>query len=74
MVGEVPICNGEWFNKFGYTSNTPASRAVLDGTYVAPQDSDKAAQDLFDEIVATRRRVPKDSVSISITPAQWKQY
>jgi hypothetical protein len=74
MEGEVPICNGKWFNEFGYTSNTPASRAMLDGTYVAPQDSDKATQDLFDEIVAIHRRVPKDSVSISITPAQWKQY
>jgi hypothetical protein len=52
----------------------PTSRAVLDGTYVAPQDSDKATQDLFDEITAILRRVPNNSVSISITPAQWKQY
>jgi hypothetical protein len=42
MAGETPIYNGEWFNKFGYTSNTPALRAVLDGLYLAPQDSDKA--------------------------------
>ncbi len=74
MAGEAPICNGEWFDKFGYTSNTPASTAVLDGMYVAPKDSDKATQDLFDEIPAICHRVPKDSVSISITPIQWKQY
>ncbi len=47
---------------------------MQDGTYVAPQDSDKATQDLFDEIAAICGRVPIDSVSISITPAQWKQY
>jgi hypothetical protein len=74
VAGEAPICNGKWFNEFGYTSNTPALRAVLDGTYVAPQDSDKTTKDLFDEIAAIRRRVPEDSVSISITPAHWKQY
>ncbi len=74
MAGEALICNGKWFKKFGYTSNTPALRAVLDGMYVAPQDSDKATWDLFDEIAAICHRVPKDSVSISITPAQWKQY
>jgi hypothetical protein len=74
MAGKTLICNGKWFNKFGYTSNTPALWVVLDGTYVAPQDSDKATQDSFDEIAAIRRRVSKDSVSISITPAQWKQY
>jgi hypothetical protein len=74
MAEEVPICNSRWFNKFGYTSNTPASRAVMDGMYVAPLDSDKATQDLFDEIAAICHRVPKDSVPISITPTQWKQY
>jgi hypothetical protein len=30
MAGEAPIYNSKWFSKFGYTSNTPASRAVLD--------------------------------------------
>jgi hypothetical protein len=74
MAGEGPLCNGECFIKFSYTSNTPALRAVLDRMYVAPQDSDKATQDLFDEIAAIRHRVPKDSVSISINSAQWKQY
>jgi enamine deaminase RidA (YjgF/YER057c/UK114 family) len=64
MAGEAPICDGEWFNKFGYTSNTPASRAVLDGMYVAPQDLEKATQDLFDEITAICHRALKDSVSI----------
>jgi hypothetical protein len=29
MTGEKPICNGELFQDFGYTGNTPASTAVL---------------------------------------------
>ncbi len=40
LAGEAPICNGALFQDFGYTASTPASKAVLDGTYVAPADSD----------------------------------
>ena len=36
MAGEAPICNGDLFEAFGYKANTTAGRAVLDGTYVAP--------------------------------------
>jgi hypothetical protein len=40
MAGEAPICNGDLFEEFGYTSNTTAGRAVLNGTYVAPAGTD----------------------------------
>jgi hypothetical protein len=33
IAGEAPICNGELFKDFGHMANTPASKAVLDGTY-----------------------------------------
>jgi hypothetical protein len=36
LAGKAPICNGELFQDFGYTVNTPASRAVMNGTYEAP--------------------------------------
>ncbi len=52
MAGEAPICHGQLFEDFGYTANTPALRAVLDGTYAAPQDSDTATWELFEEIAA----------------------
>ncbi len=38
LAGEAPICNGALFQEFGYTASTPASKAVLDGMYVAPAD------------------------------------
>ncbi len=50
MAGEAPICNGKLFNKFGYTARTEAAQAVLDGTYVAPKESDQATLDLFAEV------------------------
>ncbi len=60
MAGEAPICHSQLFEDFGYTANTPALRAVLDGMYVAPQDSDTATWELFEEITAIYQRVPKD--------------
>ncbi len=35
---------------------------------------DLATKELFDKIAAIRKMIPKNSVSIVITPAQWKQY
>ncbi len=51
-AGEAPICHGQLFEDFCYTANTPALRAVLDGTYMVPQDSDTANWELFEEIAA----------------------
>jgi hypothetical protein len=74
QVGKAPICNGALFHDFGYLTNSPASRAVLDGTYKVPADSDKATAKLFAEIAAICAIIPKDLVSIIITPDQWKRY
>ena len=74
LAGEAPICNGNLFQDFGYTATTPALRAVLDGTYVLPPSSDAATSELFAEISNICCLVPADSVLITITPLQWKQY
>jgi hypothetical protein len=50
IAGEAPICNGELFQDFGYTGNTPASAAVLDGIYVAPHDSHTTPCESFDKL------------------------
>jgi hypothetical protein len=60
MAGEAPICNSKLFNKFGYTANTVAAQAVLDGTYMAPVGSNQATLDLFAEVAEIRRQVPQD--------------
>jgi hypothetical protein len=71
LAREAPIRNGRLFNDFGYVANNPASRAILDGTYQAPANSDIATKELFIEIAAIRRIIPKDSAPIIITPEQW---
>jgi hypothetical protein len=70
LAGEAPICNGNLFQDFGYKAMTPASRAVLDGTYVLPPSSDAATSELFAEISNICCLVPANSVSITITPLQ----
>jgi hypothetical protein len=74
LAKEAPICSGRLFDDFGCMVNTPASRAVLDGTYQAPEDSDIATKELFDEVAAIRRLISKDSAPTIITPEQWKRY
>jgi hypothetical protein len=74
MTGGVPICKGELIKDFGYTANTPALRVVLEGTYIAPLDSNSATCDLLAEIATIHCLIPKKLVSITITPLQWRQY
>jgi hypothetical protein len=74
LAGEAPICNGQLLQDFGYTATMAGSHAVLDGTYVTPPTSDAATLELFAELAHICRLVPADSVSIIITPEQWKQY
>jgi hypothetical protein len=74
LTGEAPICNGALFQTFGYMASTPASKAVLDGMCIAPADLDSATKQLFAEIVAIRKLIPENLVSITITPQQWQQY
>jgi hypothetical protein len=74
LAGEAPICNGMLFQDVRYTASTPTSRAVLNGTYTAPKDSDTATKELFAKIAAILKLIPENSVLITITPEQWKQY
>jgi hypothetical protein len=74
MAKEAPICRGRLFDNIGYVANTPASRAVLDGTYQAPADADMATKELFDKVAEIRRLIPKDLAPTIITPEQWKSY
>jgi hypothetical protein len=45
LASEAPICNRGLFQHFGYTANTPALKAVLDGTYKAPTESNAATKE-----------------------------
>ncbi len=65
MAWEAPICNRELFKDFGHMANTPASKTVLVGTYIAPQDTNTAIRELLAEIAAIRRIIPSNLGSYS---------
>ncbi len=74
LAKEALICSGKLFDDFGCVANTPASKAVHNGTYLPLSDLDMATKQLFNKIAAIRKIIPKDSVSPVITPVQWKRY
>ncbi len=74
LAKEAPICSSKLFQDFGCVANTPALKAALDEPFLLPLDSDTPAKELFSKIAAIRRKIPKDSISPIITPAQWKWY
>ena len=73
LAEEAPICQGTLRGEFGYSANTAASRAVLDGTYVG-SDIDPATQELFDACARIREIVPANSVSDRITGGDWGRH
>ncbi len=74
LAKEALVCSGKLFHDFGYLANTPASKAVLDGIYLPPPNTDTATKELFAKITTIQTKIPKDSVSYVITPAHWKRY
>jgi len=66
MAGEAPTCNGDLFDAFGYTANTTAGRAVLDGTYVAPDGTNQATLDLFAAVAEILERYSYEGYLIKV--------
>ncbi len=73
LADEAPICNGMLFQDFWYTASTPASRAILDSTYTGTKGL-RLSYKRAAKIAAIYKLIPENSVSITITPEQWKQY
>ena len=44
---------------------------ILDGTFVYPPWFDKPTREIFQECAVIRQRVPKDSVTLTITAEEW---
>ncbi len=50
LVEEALICQGGLRGQFGYTSTSPTTKTVLDGTYDFPPNMDATTMELFKEI------------------------
>lgn len=67
LAEEVPICQGQMREEFGYTANDKAAKDVLSGQYQFREDFDTAMQRIMEAIVDTRTVVSNDSVEKIIT-------
>lgn len=74
LAEEAPICQPLLRDNFGYCARTAAGRAVLEGSYTFPVQTDPATCEILEEITQVREKVPADSISSVITGQQWSSY
>jgi hypothetical protein len=73
LTEDAPICQGKLRIWFGYNSVSEMAGAVLDGTFVYPDDFDKATKEICRECAAIRALIPINSLNILITIENWQQ-
>ena len=69
---KAPICQERLRGEFGYQSDTPATRRVLDGTYNYTDDFDPPTKELLDECARVRSIIPARSVNINLKRGGWQ--
>jgi hypothetical protein len=74
LAEEAPMCSGSLRGLFGYNSVTPIAKAILQGTCQYPPDFDEATKEILQECALIRIRVPKNSVTTTITPEDWTNH
>jgi hypothetical protein len=70
---DAPICQGRLRGWFGYNSVSGTAGAVLNGTFVYPDDFDKATKEICCECAVIRAHIPTNSLNILITKENWQQ-
>jgi hypothetical protein len=68
------MCFGPLRGVFGYNSVTSTAMAILEGTYHYPPEFDEATKEILQECALICLRVPKNSVSTTITSGDWSNH
>jgi hypothetical protein len=68
LAEEAPMCSSQLRGIFGYNSISPTANAILEGTYAYPPEFDEATTEILKECALIRIRVPKNSVTTTISP------
>jgi hypothetical protein len=73
LVEAAPVCKGKLRGLFGYNAATVTAERILNGTYVYPDDFDRATREICEECAKIRLQIPKDSsLNLTITSSDWK--
>jgi hypothetical protein len=67
LAKAAPICQGRLRGWFGYNAVSRSAHAVLNGTYVYPDNFDEATKEICRECVAIRALIPPELLNILLT-------
>ena len=70
----APICQGALFDLLGYDADTETAMEILEGTFVAPVNTDGPMLLLFDEIAIIWHRMEQGEVDIVVTADNFQHY
>jgi hypothetical protein len=68
------MCSGQLRGIFGYNKIFPTANAILEGTYAYPPEFDEATKGILKECASIRIRVPKNSITTTISPEDWTNH
>ena len=74
LAEEAPMCSSQLRGIFGYNSISPTANAIVEGTYPYTPDFDEAPKEIPKECASIRIRVPKNSVTTTISPEDWTNH
>jgi hypothetical protein len=73
LAEDALICQGKLRGWFGYNSVSEMASAVLDGTFVYPDNFNNATKEICWECAAIRALIPINLLNILITKENWQQ-
>jgi hypothetical protein len=68
------MCSGPLRGVFGYNSVTATAKAILEGTYHYPPAFDEGTKEILQECALICLRIPKNTVSTTITLGDWSNH
>ena len=66
--------SGQLFDDIGFLGDTYNARAILEGTYTFPDDTDPATKLLFKEAAHTYANMPNEELAMYVTVEDFQYY
>jgi hypothetical protein len=74
LAESASLCSGRLRGIFGYNAICQTSHKILEGMYEYPPEFDQATKEILQECATIRLKIPKLSVSATITSDDWDNH
>jgi len=74
LAFSAPCYRGGLFDDVGFIGDTAAARAILEGTYVYPPDTDPATRLLLEEAAIIYATMPREEIATYVTVEDFQYY